>query len=63
MIPLSLPLFMFRVGADDPYHALAMDHLAFITHLFDRSSNFHLFLPRVGEDRRGAHESVRLKLL
>src|ERR1700690_212861 len=45
---------MLRVGADDAHHALAVDHLAFITHLFDRRSNFHFFsnnrtiLPRPG---------------
>jgi hypothetical protein len=45
MIPLSLPLFMLRVGADDAHHTFAVDHLAFITHLFNRSSNLHISLP------------------
>src|SRR5580658_1862314 len=32
---LSLPLFMFRVGADHPDHAFAVDNLALIANLFD----------------------------
>jgi len=31
---LSLPLFVFRVGADYPDHAAAMDDLAFVANLF-----------------------------
>src|SRR5882672_10531599 len=50
---LSLPLFVFRVHADDPHHAFAMDHLALVANLFDRRSHFHRFtffviLPRPG---------------
>ena len=53
---------MLRVGADDPHHALAVDHLAFITHLFDRSSNFHLYLLGVGTSANAARkECVRYK--
>jgi hypothetical protein len=32
---LTLTLFMLRVGADHPDHALAVDDLAVITHFFD----------------------------
>src|ERR1039457_2047369 len=51
-ITLSLPLFMFRVGADDPDHALAVDDLALIANLFNRCAHFHfvsvpVILPRV----------------
>src|ERR1700691_2776200 len=38
---LSLPLLMFRVYADDPHHAFAMDHLAFVANLLNGRSNFH----------------------
>jgi len=31
---LSLPLFVFRVGTDDPDYAAAMDDLAFVANLF-----------------------------
>jgi hypothetical protein len=55
MIPLlTLPLLMLGVGADDTHHTLAVDHLAFVAHLFDGRSNFHVFsnsrtiLPRPG---------------
>jgi hypothetical protein len=47
--PLSLPLLMLRIGADDPHHALAVDHFALVTHLFDGRSNFHFNLPAVTE--------------
>jgi hypothetical protein len=36
---------MLRIGADDTHHTFAVDHLAFITHLFDGRSNFHFNLP------------------
>jgi hypothetical protein len=39
---LSLPLLVFRVGADDPNHAAAMDDLAFVANLFYRCSYFHV---------------------
>jgi hypothetical protein len=39
---LSLPLFVFRVGADYPDHAAAMDDLAFVANLFYRCSYFHV---------------------
>jgi hypothetical protein len=32
---LTLTLFMLRVGADHPDHALAVDDLAVVAHLFD----------------------------
>jgi hypothetical protein len=38
---LSLALFMFRVFADHPHHALAADDLALVANLFDRSPYFH----------------------
>lgn len=31
---LTLSLFMLRIGANHPHHALAVYHLALITHLF-----------------------------
>jgi hypothetical protein len=45
---------MFRIGADDAHHTLAVDHLALVAHLFDGRSHFHIFsnnrtiLPRPG---------------
>src|ERR1700730_7532417 len=54
MIPLSLPLLMLRIGADDPHHAFAVDHFALVAHLFHGCSYFHIFssnrtiLPRPG---------------
>jgi hypothetical protein len=46
---------MLRIGADDPHHTLAVDHLAFVAHLFDGRSNLHdvfssnrTILPRPG---------------
>jgi hypothetical protein len=30
MIPLTLPLLMLGVRADDPHHAVAMDHFALV---------------------------------
>src|ERR1700683_1142686 len=43
LLTLTLPLLMLWIGADDPHHALAVDHLAFVAHLFDGRSNFHVF--------------------
>jgi hypothetical protein len=33
--PLTLPLFVFRVGANHPHHALAVDQLALIADFFN----------------------------
>ena len=62
--PLALPLLMFRVGADDPHHTFAVDHLAFITHLFDRSSNLHNSLPTSATEQffRGPDRGVITQL-
>lgn len=38
---LSLSLLVFRVFADDPHHATALDHLALLTNFFDAGSDFH----------------------
>jgi hypothetical protein len=35
VFPLPLPLLMFRVNANDPHHALAVDQFAFVANLFD----------------------------
>ena len=43
LAPSSLTLLMLRVGADDHYAALALDHLALITHGFYRRSDLHIF--------------------
>ena len=40
----TLPLFVFRILADDPYGAFALDDLAFVTHRLHGSSNLHLLL-------------------
>jgi hypothetical protein len=32
---LALPLLMFRVAANDPHHAFAVDQLAFVADFFD----------------------------
>jgi hypothetical protein len=32
---LSLPLLVFRVDANHPHHALAMNDLALVAHFFD----------------------------
>jgi hypothetical protein len=32
---LALPLFVFRINANDPDHAFAFDHFALLTHLLD----------------------------
>src|SRR6266545_887527 len=42
---LALALLMFRVFADDPHHPVAVDHLALVANLFDRSPYLHLPLP------------------
>jgi hypothetical protein len=38
---LSLTLLMLGIGAKDPHHSLAPDHLALVTHRFDRAPDFH----------------------
>src|SRR5215472_15783508 len=38
---LSLPLFMLRIYADDPHHALAVDHLALVTNFLYRCAYLH----------------------
>src|ERR1700730_530510 len=38
---LALALLVFRVDADHPHHAFAVDDLALITNLFYRCSYFH----------------------
>ena len=38
---------MLGIVANDAHDALAVDHLAFITHLFYRRSHFHLKLPLI----------------
>src|ERR1700736_2645734 len=38
---LALALFVFRVDADHPHYAFAVDDLALITNLFYRCSYFH----------------------
>jgi hypothetical protein len=50
--PLSLPLFVLGVDADDPHHAFAMDHLAFVANLLYRRSYFHDVFP-AGPGARG----------
>jgi hypothetical protein len=45
-VSLSLPLLMLRIAADDPHHALAVDHFAFVAHLFDGRPDFHFHLPQ-----------------
>ena len=37
----ALPLLVPRVGADDPHHALALDHFAIAANPFNRSQYFH----------------------
>jgi hypothetical protein len=47
-IKLALSLLMFRVCTDHAHHALAVDDLTVITHLFNGSPYFHrihLFQP------------------
>src|SRR5579872_1000453 len=48
---LPLPLFVLGVDADDPHHALAMDHLAFVANFLYRCPNLHICLS--GPDARG----------
>src|SRR5579863_1805221 len=38
---LSLPLFVLRVLADDPHHAVAANHLALVANLLYRCSYLH----------------------
>jgi len=38
---LSLPLLVFRIDANHSDHALAVNDLALITHLFYGSTDFH----------------------
>src|ERR1700730_11634891 len=38
---LALALLVFRVDADHPHHAFAVDDLALVTNLFYRCSYFH----------------------
>src|ERR1700686_1736911 len=45
MTSLSLPLLVFRVGANYPNHSAAMNHLTLVTNLFHASPNFHAFPP------------------
>ena len=40
----TLPLFVFRILADDPDDAFALDNLALIAHRLHGSSNLHLLL-------------------
>ena len=40
----TLPLFVFRILADDPDNAFALDDFALVTHRLHGSSNFHLLL-------------------
>src|SRR5579872_6409339 len=54
-ISLPLPLFVFRVHADDPHDTLAMDHLAFVANLLDGRSNFHM---KTGAETGGPGRSL-----
>jgi hypothetical protein len=47
---------MFRVYADDPHHAFAMDHLALVANLLDGRSNLH----KVKTFRRGDAENAEI---
>src|SRR5688500_3609390 len=40
-LPLSLPLLVPRVLANDPHHALAADQLALLAHPLDARSDLH----------------------
>src|SRR4051795_4608043 len=42
LLPLTLPLLVARVLADDPHRTVAADHLALLTHLLDRRSDLHV---------------------
>jgi len=41
----SLSLFVFRVFADHPHYAFAVDDLAFVANLFYRCSDLHAVFP------------------
>jgi hypothetical protein len=42
-LPVSaLPLFVARIGANHPDHALALDDLAILAELLNRRANFHI---------------------
>src|SRR6516225_150111 len=41
---LSLPLLVFRIDANDPHHAAAVNDLALVTNLFHACPNFHAAL-------------------
>ena len=43
--PLSLPLLMLRILANNAHNAFAVNHLTFVAHLFYRRSYFHFVLP------------------
>src|SRR5450759_5131340 len=45
---LSLPLFVLRIFADHPQHALAADRLAFCANLLDGCPDFHVALTCTG---------------
>src|SRR5215218_2503227 len=45
----ALPLLVTRVLTDHEHGAVAADHLALLTHGFDRSSDLHRCLPYGGE--------------
>ena len=40
----TLPLFVFRILADDPYDAFALDDFALVANRLYGSSNLHLLL-------------------
>jgi len=44
-LPLTLPLLVARIAAEDPHDALTPDHLALLADLFDRCADFHLPAP------------------
>src|SRR5215210_8340088 len=44
-LKLPLALLVLGVGADHAHHALAVDDLAVVAHLLDRSPNLHLTSP------------------
>src|SRR5215213_8454131 len=73
-IRLPLALLVLGVGADHTHHALAVDDLAVVAHLLDRSPNLHLTSPLSGLTprqrvacnrfflRRGPQESIKQNL-
>jgi len=50
-LPLTLPLFVAGVRANDDHHATAADNLALITHAADAGANLH------GQDRGDNHHA------